>query len=403
MHVPISQIQDALRQADIDAWVLYDFRGSNAAAWSLMGLAADAHVTRRWMVVIPATGSPVKIHARMEEQPLAHLAITADPYTTHDEWFERLHRHVGKFSRVAMEYSPKGALPAASRVDAGTIEAVRSLNVDVVSSADLLQQFMATMTDEQIAENASTAAMLRASVLATFRFIADQVREKRVVQEVAAQEYLLQQWKERGLVSDSAPIVASGKNAASPHYAPSDQNSSLLQRGDVVLIDAWAKRPNEYSVYADITWMGYIGETVPESIAQRFDVIRLARDRAVELVVERFARKEPVMGYEVDQACRNIVEQAGLGSLFIHRTGHSIYTEVHGPGANMDGFETHDTRVLLPRTSFSIEPGVYEPGILGMRTELDVVILPDGSVSLPSAPLQMHVLPLLSDAGIPSA
>lgn len=401
MHVPFSNIQDALRQAKIDAWVLYDFRGSNAAAWSLMGLAADAHVTRRWMVVIPATGTPVKIHARMEEHPLGHLDIPADPYTTQSEWFERLHQHVGRFSRVAMEYSPMGALPAASRVDAGTIEAVRSLNVEVVSSADLLQQFMASMTDEQIAENAVTAAELRASVLDTFRFIASEVRKRGSVQEVAAQEYLLQQLHDRGLVSDSPPIVASGINASSPHYAPSVKNSTPLCVGDVVLIDAWAKRPHDQSVYADITWMGYLGESIPADIARRFDVIRMARDRAVELVVERFAQKQPVYGYEVDQACRNVVELAGLGSNFFHRTGHSIYTEVHGPGANIDGFETHDTRTLLPRTSFSIEPGVYEPGVLGMRTELDVVILPDGTISLPSAPLQMQVLEMLSDSGIP--
>jgi Xaa-Pro dipeptidase len=296
MTVPIPDIQHALAEAGVDAWVLYDFRGSNSAAWSLLGVAPDAHVTRRWMVVIPAHGKPVKIHARMEEVPLRHLDMDADPYTTHEEWFDRMRRYVGRHHRVAMEYSPMGALPVASRVDAGTIEMVRSLGVDVVSSADLLQQFTATLSDEQIAENAEVARLLRSSVLETFGFIASEIQIHGSIQEYHAQQFLLQQWEKVGLTSDSAPIVASGLNAASPHYAPSEETSTPLVTGDVVLIDAWAKRANERSVYADITWMGYVGNVVPARIAERFDVIRQARDAALELVQERFSTGRPVYG-----------------------------------------------------------------------------------------------------------
>lgn len=397
MRVQFAPFQEALRKAGIDAWVMYDFRGTNDLAWTMLDIPPDAHCTRRWMVIIPAQGHPVKIVHRMECTPLSHIPIEERLYDTRGSWESQVAAALKGFSSVAMEYSPMNAIPVTSKVDAGTVEFIRSLGVDVVSSADIAQQFTAVLSEQQLAGASVTAGQLRDVMMDAFRFIRQSILDNVQITEYDVQQRIVSAFSSRGLVSDSAPIVAIGPNAASPHYAPSFTNSSVIGPEMVVLIDAWCKNNAPGSVYADLTWVGYTGVAIPVDLAASFNMIVEGRNAAIALVKERFASGTPVHGYEVDNACRAVIESAGMGSAFIHRTGHNITTEIHGPGVNMDDYETHDTRVLLPGTSFSIEPGIYLPDVLGLRTEIDVVILRDGTVTIPSSPLQASLLPLLSD------
>lgn len=398
MNSDLQRMQLAVRDSGFDAWLLYDFRGSNFLAWSMLHLPPETHSTRRWMVCIPSHGEPTKIVHRMEQYPLAGIKAKQIIYDTHESWADAVLSVASYGMTVAMEYSPMGALPVVSTVDAGTLELVRAGGAKVVSSADLLQQFTAVLTEEQIATTSITAGQLKASVMDAFKFVRERVLDDGQVTEYDVQQYLVKSLEDKGLAMDHAPIVAIGTNAANPHYFPTFAETSMIEKDMVVLIDAWAKANSPGAVYADITWVGYTNTTVPTDVDASFKVIANARDAAIDLVKTRFAAGAHLLGYEVDRVCRNVVENAGLGSAFIHRTGHNISTEVHGPGANMDDFETHDTRRVLPGTTFSIEPGVYFPGSLGLRTEIDVVIGHDGMVTIPSEPIQHSILPLLSDS-----
>ncbi|HBB26566.1 MAG TPA: hypothetical protein DCZ59_09900 [Bacteroidetes bacterium] len=393
----LSVMQRAVAESGFDAWVLYDMRRSNDLAWDVLQLDPQAHCTRRWMVIIPAQGRPVKLTHRMEQDPLSHLNIEAVLYDTRSSWNEAVGACLAPYKRIAMEYSPMGDLPVVSRVDAGMIDLVRSFGVEVGSSADMLQQFTAVLSEDQIAGACMAAGELRETVMRAFELIATAVGENRRITEYDVQSFILSEFKRKGLVTDSAPIVAIGPNAASPHYAPSIIRSSEITSEMVVLIDAWCRHDSPGSVFADITWVGYTSGHVPDDVESAFSIIRRGRDAALELVRERFAQGAPIAGYEVDRACRSVIEDAGMGHAFIHRTGHNITTQVHGPGANMDDFETHDTRQILPGTSFSIEPGTYLPDLMGLRTEIDVIITHDRQVLVPSEPIQRHVLPILAE------
>ena len=393
----LSVMQRAVAESGFDAWVLYDMRRSNDLAWDVLQLDPKAHCTRRWMVIIPAQGRPVKLTHRMEQDPLSHLNIEAVLYDTRSSWNEAVGACLAPYKRIAMEYSPMGDLPVVSRVDAGMIDLVRSFGVEVGSSADMLQQFTAVLSEDQIAGACMAAGELRETVMRAFELIATAVGENRRITEYEVQSFILSEFKRKGLVTDSAPIVAIGPNAASPHYAPSIIRSSEITSEMVVLIDAWCRHDSPGSVFADITWVGYTSGHVPDDVESAFSIIRRGRDAALELVRERFAQGAPIAGYEVDRACRSVIEDAGMGHAFIHRTGHNITTQVHGPGANMDDFETHDTRQILPGTSFSIEPGTYLPDLMGLRTEIDVIITHDRQVLVPSEPIQRHVLPILAE------
>ncbi len=398
MRDQLDRMQAAVRASGHDAWVLFDFRGSNSLAWSMLRLAPDAHCTRRWMIVIPAKGRTVKIVHTMEQLPLEHVRTDSTAvYATHRSWDEAVRSALAGFNTVAIEYSPMGELPVISKVDGGTVEWLKSFVPSVVSSAELLQAFTSVLNEDQIAGNAITAALLRRAVMNAFRMIRAKLQNDDVITEYEVQQHMLREFEIHNLVCDHAPIVAIGPNAASPHYAPTFVQSSRIERNMVVLIDAWVRSSAPGSIYADITWVGYTGDTIPEETERLFGVIVAGRDAAIRLVRERFAQGQPLFGYEVDRACRGVIESHGNGPLFIHRTGHNITDEVHGPGTNMDDFETHDTRRVLPGTSFSIEPGVYIPDTLGLRTEIDVVIGLDGSVAIPSEPIQTSILPLLAE------
>jgi Xaa-Pro aminopeptidase len=390
----------AVQQSGVDAWAMFDFRRSNAAAWTVLRLAPDAHCTRRWMVVVRADGRVFKVVHAMEQIPLQHIEAEALVYVTRSQWEHAVRQALEGCTFVGMEYSPMGALPAVSCVDAGTIELVRSFGCTVVSAADLAQQFTATLTREQIAENLITAQALRTCMMVAFDFIRSELLAHGSVTEYRVQQELLHVLAEQNLRTDSPPIVAIGPNAARPHYAPSVDSTSVILPGMVVLIDVWARGMSDDSVYADITWVGYTGETIPTEVQHRFNLLIQARDAAVEMCRQHFQNGQAVFGWQLDDACRSVIQQAGFGDWFIHRTGHNITTVVHGPGANLDNYETQDTRRILPGTSFSVEPGIYEPGVLGLRTELDVVVTHDGTVTVPSSPVQMMILPILGTGDV---
>jgi Xaa-Pro aminopeptidase len=390
------RIQELLRRYDIPAWFLYDFRGSNPLAARILGLPEGLHATRRWAVLIPAEGPPQKAVHRIEPHVLRSVEADERVYSTHHEWRALLAEWCQRYRRLAVEYSPEAALPTISLVDAGTVDLLRSFGAELVSSADLIQELIAPVTAEQLEEQARTADRLLVAVRDTFAWLREQLQRGEQPQEYAVQQHLLRHLEAAGLETDFPPIVARTERAANPHYSPTADDSAPIRHGDLVLVDLWARPRRHGALYADITWMAYAGETVPNRFADAFAALTRARDAAIALLRDAFARQQPVRGYEVDRLVRSLIHEAGYGELFIHRTGHSLGQEVHGPGANLDDYETHDTRRLLPGTAFTIEPGLYRDGDFGMRTEVDVQIRHDGTVVVCPQPVQRRIVPLLS-------
>jgi Xaa-Pro aminopeptidase len=391
-------IQNILREHRIDAWFLYDFRKINTIAHDTLGLPAEGHFTRRWAVIIPANGTPTKIVNAIERHSLGSVEAEEITYASRTEWESAVTNALQPHKRVALEYSPMNALPIISKVDAGTVEWVRSLGKELVSSADVVQACTAVWSDEQFEENKVTSHLLRQAMIHSFMYLRDALQAGSGLTEFTAQQQILEFFEENGLATYSPPIVAVNANAANPHYEPSAVSAAPIRQGDVILVDMWARQvANPLSTYADITWMAYAGDAVPERPAQLFKVIADGRDAAMTHLRERLG-KEPVRGCDLDDACRAVVNAAGYGKYFIHRTGHSILTHTtHGPGANLDNYETQDTRQILPMTSFSIEPGIYIQGDIGLRTEIDVVVSQDYEPLIWSEPMQQVITPLLAD------
>lgn len=392
----LSSIQTALHELHIDAWLLIDFRGSNSIAWNIIGLPEDTHCTRRWAVFIPKSGEPHIISHAIESFTLGHVEGIHHEYSRWTEWQDALNHVTDSYHTLAMEYSPNNDIPVNAKVDAGTVELIRSFGKTIISSAILVQKLSAVWTHKQLHDNLTrTAPNLHRVMHETSIYIAEQIRDYGECSEYNAQQYAVTLFSEYGLISDSAPIVAIGENASSPHYAPTQNAFSMIHENDIVLIDMWAKLANENdSTYSDITSMFYIGAEVPVDKQSLFSIIASARDAGINLIQQRFNEKKDIFGYEVDDAVRDVIEQAGYGMYFIHRTGHSITTETHGSGTNMDNFETKDTRPIIAGTSFSIEPGIYIRGHIGMRTEIDIVIDHDGRVIIPTPIPQQYITPL---------
>lgn len=391
----IPEIQQILCSEGIDLWLMYDFRGSNSIAWQAVGLAPDTHCTRRWAIGIPAEGEPFKLVHAIEHFTLDSFPAEKIIYSGRESWQENLQKIVSSYGVIAMEYSPDNAIPVVSKVDAGTMEFLRRCGANVVSSADMVQKIYAVWNAKQLNENLNyTAPKLRECMTASFGYLQTRIAAGIVVTEFDVQRFILEKFDEFGLITDSHPIVAIAKNAASPHYAPSAEHHAIIPPDELVLIDMWAKTKAQDSTFADITWMCYTGSTVPERYANLFSIVIGGRDAALHLVQERFSAGIPVAGYEVDDAARNYISAKGYGQYFIHRTGHSITTETHGAGANMDNYETQDTRRIIPSTSFSIEPGIYIKDDVGFRSEISVIISPLGEVLVPSAPIQTEIVAL---------
>jgi Xaa-Pro aminopeptidase len=352
------------------------------------------HVTRRWYYWIPAEGAPRKLLHRIEPRVLDPLPGTASAYVSWEQQKQLVGDLLKGSRRIAMQYSPMNAVPYISRVDAGTMELVKGFGVDVVSSGDLIQLFEARWSDRQLESHQYAAAALRRIADESFEHVREALRGKGSLTEYALQQFILSRIHDAGMVTSSAPIAAVNDHSADPHYGPAAAGSASITHDSLVLIDLWAKQAESGSVYADITWTAYAGSTVPEKHQTVFDIVRQGRDAALDFVRAKMLAGQRPFGHEVDAACRHVIEAAGYGSHFVHRTGHSIGEEVHGNGANIDGLETQDTRRLMPRTCFSIEPGIYLPGEFGIRSELDVFVTERDALVF-GLPLQTELSPLL--------
>ncbi|CAE6707759.1 Aminopeptidase YpdF (MP-, MA-, MS-, AP-, NP-specific) [Nitrospira defluvii] len=374
-HAQVSRIQQAIRkQPGLDGWLFYDFRHLDPIAYRVLLLDPSLHVTRRWYYWVPAVGRPVKVQHRIEPHVLERLPGDLQLYVSWREQHAALKSLLQSAKRIAMQYSPMNAIPYLSRVDAGTIELIRGFGVEVVTSADLVQQFEAVWDESQLASHQVAAEGLRAIVDEAFGFVGASLAAGRALTEYGLQQYILSRMQAHGLVTSSPPIAAVNAHSADPHYGPLPEGSAPIRAGDLVLIDLWAKQPCAGAVYADITWTGFVGQTVPVRQQEIFQIVRRARDAAVGFVQGRVRDGVFPFGWEVDNVCRQVVCDAGYEKYFLHRTGHSIGEEVHGNGANIDSLETQDARRLLPGTCFSIEPGIYLRDEFGIRSELDVYL-----------------------------
>ena len=391
----VLEIQRALREQEgLEGWLFYDFRGSDPLGYRVLLLDPTMHVTRRWYYWIPAEGTPQKLVHRIEPHVLDALPGHSHAYVSWDQQRQLLERLLSGSRRIAMQYSPMNAVPYVSRVDAGTMELVRSFGVEVVSSGDLIQLFEARWTDRQLESHQYAASALRRIVDEAFGHVGEILSKGLNLTEYGLQQFILSRIREAGMITSSSPIAAVNAHSADPHYAPPAAGSATITRDDLVLIDLWAKQPAAGSVYADITWTAYAGSTVPEKHRTVFSIVRQGRDAALNFVRTQMLAGQRPFGYEVDSACRLVIQAAGYGAQFVHRTGHSIGEEVHGNGANIDGLETQDTRRLMPQTCFSIEPGIYLPGEFGIRSELDV-FLTERDALVFGLPLQSDLSALL--------
>jgi Xaa-Pro dipeptidase len=392
MNVEIPGIQSDLRTAQLDGWLFYDFRGRDPIAQSILKLPEQMR-TRRWFYFIPARGTPKKLVHKIESESLAALPGDTLYYAGQDELRKNVGKILGRAKKVAMQYSPKNAIPYVAMVDAGTIELVRSSGVKVVSSADLVQKYEACWSAEQLESHRSAGVAIDRIVREAFQLAAKSVREKKTLTELDLKNWMLKEFETAGIWTEDGPDVAVNGHASDPHYGPTAETASPIREGDLVLLDVWGKKKAAGSVYYDVTWVGYLGAKVPEKYAKVFGVVREARDRAVDLIRKSVAAGKPLQGWQVDKAARSVIEKAGYGKYFFHRTGHSLGEKVHGSGVNMDGLETHDNRHLIPRTCNSVEPGIYLAGF-GIRSEVNVYI-DEGEARVTGA-VQNEILALLA-------
>lgn len=374
----LKAIQSALHERNIDAWLFYDHHHRDPIAYKVLGVPETLMVTRRWFYVIPREGEPVKLVHRIEAGHLDSLPGSKRQYSSWRELWDNLQAMLVRFRNVAMQYSPNNVIPYIGLVDAGTVELVRSFGKEIVSSGDLVARFEAAWTDEQIASHFAARDTIDAMVPEIFKEIGRRARAGKVT------EYEIQQWigenfRREGIVTEDLPIVAVNANSGNPHYEPKADGSAVMKPGDFVLLDIWGKKNTPGAVYYDITWTGVIGNPTDRQV-EIFNIVTGARDAGVKKVQEAYAGKRRIAGWEVDQATREFITTAGYGEFFVHRTGHSIGEHVHGNGANMDNLETKDEREIIPNTCFSIEPGIYLPEF-GVRSEVNVLTR-DGSAEV---------------------
>lgn len=391
----LQAVRAALKQFNVDGWLMYDFRGSNVLARRVLGLDSEAIGSRRFFYFVPAEGEPAKLVHRIEAGALDHLPGDKTIYLRWQELEEGVKSLLGSARRVAMEYSPRNANPYISRVDAGTVELVRSFGVTVVPSGDLVQLFEATWDDDQWHMHLEAARHTDSAFTRAFRFIADGARRRGGVKESEVIAEILTHFKEHGMTTYHPPIVAVGPHSGNPHYETSPETDSVVREGEFVLIDLWAKMDRPRAVYSDLTRVGFVGESVPERYNEIFRIVARARDAAIDCVRKAMAAGEDLAGWQVDQAARDVITEAGYGEYFLHRTGHSIGQETHGNGANMDNLETHEDRRILPRTCFSIEPGIYLPEF-GVRSEVNVFVDGDRNVHVTGGEIQQETVAILA-------
>jgi len=368
----IDAIQAALLDSNLDAWLFYDHHHRDPLAYGILGLDAGMHVTRRWFYLVPAVGEPRKLVHRIEGGRLDTLPGTKAEYSSWQELEARLEEMLADVLRIAMQYSPRNAIMYVSMVDAGTVEMLREIGKEIVSSADLVSQFEAVLTDDQIATHSVAQEKIDRILAEGWKQMGAGARGSGT-DEFAMVQWLSEAMRREGLVWEHGPNVSCGPNSADSHYEPTAENSTAIRRGDFVLIDIWGKLDQPDSVYYDITWTGVVDREPTEREQQIFHTVRDARDAAIAKVQAAFAERRPIAGWEADDAARAVIRAAGFAEWFTHRTGHNIGSNIHGSGANLDNLETHDVRLILPNTCFSVEPGIYFPGEFGVRSEIDMM------------------------------
>ena len=370
----LERIQQELRSQKLDGWLFFDHHHRDPLAYRVLGLPFGAKgPSRRWYYMIPSVGEPAGMEHRIERNQLAGLPGEIIAYSTWEEQRTALARLVAGRRRVAMQYSPMCAVPYVSNVDAGTVELVRSLGVEVVTSAELIQVFEARWSPAQKESHFEAGRRVDKVRAAAFELIRERTRNGAALDEYEVQRFVREGFAKAGMVTDSGPIVGCNANASNPHYEPSETVTSPIKSGDWVLLDMWAKLDQPDATYYDITWTAFCGDNPTDEMRNVFTVVTGARDAAIERVQNAVAGRHELRGFEVDDACRAVIEHAGYGEYFTHRTGHSIGVEVHGNGANMDNFETHDERRVMPWSCFSVEPGVYLPAF-GVRSEINMFV-----------------------------
>ena len=369
----LAEIQAALKDEGLDGWLFFDHHQRDPLAYRVLQFTPGSMVTRRWYYFIPAQGEPRGLAHKIEPYTLQPLPGEVRLYAGWEELREQLRWLLGAARKLAMQYSPNCAVPYVAMVDAGTVELVRSMGAEVATSANLIQYFESRWNAAQLENHVEAGRRMDRIRAEAFARISSKLRTQERVTEWEMQQFLLDRFRQEGLITDHGPDVAVNANASNPHYNPTETACSEIRKGDLVLIDMWAKLDKPDGVYYDITWTGYCGETPPEKIQAVFEIVRDARDKAIARVQTAVAAKQALAGYEVDDAARAHIRAAGYADYFFHRTGHSIGAEVHGTGANMDNLETHDERRVIPWTCFSIEPGIYLPEF-GIRSEVNVFV-----------------------------
>jgi Xaa-Pro dipeptidase len=399
----VAEIQKALQTAKLDGWLFYDFRGSDPLAARILKLGEHASGSRRWFYYIPATGEPTKIVHSIERAKLDALPGQRVVYRGWEEQHALVARaiqgpaerqprnHVEK--RVAMQYSPKNDIPYISRVDAGTIELIRSFGVEIVTSAELVQQFEAVLSPEQKQSHVEASDKLHRVLMDAFAEIGRNIRAEKAISEYDIQQFIARRLDEEGMTREDG-IVAVNANAANPHYFPTKEAFSPIKRGDFVLLDIVSKLQKPGAICTDQTWTGFVGDTVPEEYVRIFNIVREARDAATEFVRKNVREGKRIHGAEVDDVSRGVIKRAGYGEQFTHRTGHSIGEECHGNGVNIDNFETRDSRFITAGVLFSIEPGIYLEGKFGVRSEIDVYV-GEKDIDVTGQPIQTEIVPIL--------
>jgi Xaa-Pro dipeptidase len=389
----IGRIQSEIQKAGIDGWLLYDFHNRDEIAYQVLGLDFKRMTTRRWFYWIPAEGEPVRLCSKVESTRLASLPGEQRLYLSWRELHASLRKVLGNARTVAMQYSPNANIPYVSTVDAGTIDLIRELGYEVVSSAALVQTFQAVLDDAGYRAHLAASTLVQQVKDEAFALVGNELRAGRTITELDLARFIMRRFTEVGLTcEEQTPIVGTNEHPSDPHFEPTASNSRAIAKGDTLLIDLWAKLDRPGGIYYDITWCGFVGRKPPEKYVQIFEVVRDARIAAVEFVRKRYAAGEKVLGWEVDDVCRAAVVKAGWGDYFIHRTGHSIGESMHGNGANIDNLETKDERELVRGVCFSIEPGIYLDGEMAARSEINVFITPEGKVDVAGAEQQELVL-----------
>jgi Xaa-Pro dipeptidase len=368
----LDAIQAALRQAQLDGWLFYDHHHRDPIAYRILGLSDNLHITRRWYYFVPAAGEPRKLVHRVESLRLDPLPGRAQVYSSWQELEAALRQMLTGAERIAMQYSPRNAIMYVSMVDAGTIEVLRELGKTIVSSADLVSRFEAVLTREQEKSHYEAQAKIDAILDAGFQEIGRRVRSGAGTNEYAMVEWLQRAMADAGLVWEHGPNVSVNANSANSHYEPTAESHAPIRSGDFLLIDIWARPNRDATVFYDITWTGVVDREPTSQEQAVFDTVRNARDAAIAKVKLAFAAGKPIAGWEADDAARAVIRDAGYAEFFTHRTGHNIGTDLHGNGAHLDNLETHDERLLLPHTCFSVEPGIYLKDF-GIRSEVNMI------------------------------